>query len=565
MATCTGCADGAPDMPSSAHPVSPPGGSPPSPSRPKLFDALADELGIPLAVLTAAPVWYGNPPAATSPLLDMSAVKAPQQGYEELLAQAHRQELRARDRAAVAKSDRVQVSLLEEFFRRSRDAVGRREYATHRGTLIERLGELFVFLLLDKGSISSSVRELMQRVEAATKVITTWDAGQRTVLQLRAMDCTGHDAIVMTLREIDHHFLGGGSGGAREFYSIKWEAGMTAHDLLSKLQAAGLSHQLPESDIVKQWITLVRSAADEAGNVDARTHAGQVADRFCQAAPGWTLEKLRTRIDSTHGDRLAGRVSLPGSLPRRAQLPVAVNAGGASYDTSDMEAALAEARRDGHANAVAVMAAQAAGKEAAVAEALAAQGLHAGAAAAAASQALVSAAAVAEAAAAAAQAELDRKNAASKRTRIQGALKNLAVIFREGKVRGLTGKTMAPPWNVQRADGMYGCHADGCPWCRVLEKQALLELAAGREPDIAMEAFKVKFGGVPSKDNQHREVCIVHFQEECYHIKLAIIRHCETSGCSEEEKVKYLAVYTQEEWNVEKAVRRRKAAGEEEA
>ena len=55
-------------------------------------------------------------------------------------------------------------------------------------------------------------------------------------------------------------------------------------------------------------------------------------------------------------------------------------------------------------------------------------------------------------------------------------------------------------------------------------------------------------------------MCIVHFQEECYHVKLAVIKHCETPECSAEEKLKYLEVYTFEEWNVEKAVRRRTAA-----
>jgi hypothetical protein len=533
--------------------------SPHSPSRYALYETLADELGMSLEALTATPLWYGAPPTATSSLLDMSAVLAPQQDFASLLLQAHRQEMRARDRTAIAKTDRVQVAVLEGFFRRTRDAAGRREYATHRGVLIERLGELFVFNLLDKGSVSSSVRELMQRVEAATKVITTWDAGQRTVLQLRSMECTGHDAIVHTLREIDHHFLGGGSGGAREFYSIKWEAGMTAHDLLSRLQAAGLSHHVSETDIVKQWITLVQTTADEAGNEQARGHAGNVADRFCQDAPGWSLETLRTRIDSTHGDRLAGRVLLPGPAPRRLQLPVAVNAGGVC-DASQMDAALAEARAAGHASghaiAVAAMAAQTAATEAAAIQ-------QSAAASAAASQASASATRVAEAAAAAAAAYAQEQKDSSKppkRARVRGALKNLPVIFREGKVKGLRGKTLAPPWNVQRADGMYGCHADGCPWCSELEKQCLAELAAGNEPDITMDAFKVRFGGAPSGDNQRREVCIVHFQEECYHVKLAVIKHCETPECSAEEKLKYLEVYTFEEWNVEKAVRRRTAA-----
>ena len=533
--------------------------SPHSPSRYALYETLADELGMSLEALTATPLWYGPPPTATSSLLDMSAVLAPQQEFASLLLQAHRQEMRARDRTAIAKTDRVQVTGLEGFFRRTRDAAGRREYATHRGVLIERLGELFVFNLLDKGSVSSSVRELMQRVEAATKVITTWDAGQRTVLQLRSMECTGHDAIVHTLREIDHHFLGGGSGGAREFYSIKWEAGMTAHDLLSRLQAAGLSHHVSETDIVKQWITLVQTTADEAGNEQARGHAGNVADRFCQDAPGWSLETLRTRIDSTHGDRLAGRVLLPGPAPRRLQLPVAVNAGGVC-DASQMDAALAEARAAGHASghaiAVAAMAAQTAAAEAAAIQ-------QSAAASAAASQASASAAMVAEAAAAAAAAYAQEQKDSSKppkRARVRGALKNLPVIFREGKVKGLRGKTLAPPWNVQRADGMYGCHAGGCPWCSELEKQCLAELAAGNEPDITMDAFKVRFGGAPSPDNQRREVCIVHFQEECYHVKLAVIKHCETPECSAEEKLKYLEVYTFEEWNVEKAVRRRTAA-----
>lgn len=260
--------------------------------------------------LREQPVWYCNPPVATSAKLDLSAVLAPQQTYSLLLSQAVRQEARAHELRAVVKADRVQVSVLETYFKHPRNADGRRAYATSRGMLIEALGELFIFHLLDTDSINSSVRVVMQRVESATKVISTWDPGQRTVLQLRAATVTSHGAIADTLREIDHHFLGGGSGGTREFYSITWATSTTAHDLLSKLQAAGLSHGISETEIVKQWITIVNATADDVER-PGFMHAAEVADRFC--GKEWTLTTLRDYIDIDpgHGDRLAGRVVLP--------------------------------------------------------------------------------------------------------------------------------------------------------------------------------------------------------------------------------------------------------------
>jgi hypothetical protein len=113
---------------------------------------------------------------------------------------------------------------------------------------------------------------------------------------------------VDTLREIDHHFLGGGSGGTREFYTITWATSTTAHDLLSKLQAAGLSHGISETEIVKQWITIINATADDVDR-PGFMHAAEVADRFCGRE--WTLTTLRDYIDPGHGDRLAGRVVLP--------------------------------------------------------------------------------------------------------------------------------------------------------------------------------------------------------------------------------------------------------------
>ena len=269
---------------------------------------LAGELPVSPGSLREQPVWYCNPPVATSAKLDLSAVLAPQQTYSLLLSQAVRQEARAHELRAVVKADRVQVSVLETYFKHPRNADGRRAYATSRGMLIEALGELFIFHLLDTDSINSSVRVVMQRVESATKVISTWDPGQRTVLQLRAARATSHGAIVDTLREIDHHFLGGGSGGTREFYTITWATSTTAHDLLSKLQAAGLSHGISETEIVKQWITIINATADDVDR-PGFMHAAEVADRFCGRE--WTLTTLRDYIDPGHGDRQAGRVVLP--------------------------------------------------------------------------------------------------------------------------------------------------------------------------------------------------------------------------------------------------------------
>jgi hypothetical protein len=120
-----------------------------------------------------------------------------------------------------------------------------------------------------------------------------------------------------------------------------------------------------------------------------------------------------------------------------------------------------------------------------------------------------------------------------------GALRNIERIISDGKVEALRGITLRPLWNVHRVDGMRGVEGhecgSGCEFCEKLEKEAKTDIT---------RTYHIEQWGKPSRENQHREVCIVHFRFYCRTLKIALCRHCETHP---EDKDLYLAVMSDDE------------------
>ena len=451
--------------------------------------------------LPSSPPWYGNP-AATG--LDTSAVRPPASVFTDLWLQAEHTDERNKGRT---KQCPITANVLASTLKLDQSAHGKRVYAMSRGGLLVMLAKIYVYQLFELGDESAAANEVLRSLCIASKSIAGFSEADELRLNIALADATGHAGLKEAIDAIDKHFLQGSTDdGEAHFLSITWKPGTTASHLLSELIVAGTPHKVAGQRIITRWQSLVRQQGEQEG--PGKNHANAVADLFARYTNKYaSIAELEERIKA---NSVSGRTPLPSAAPvgrRGAALPPTDVNAGEPEPLSEMQQILA--------------------------------------------------ALTLNTAAAAAAAAGDQSDTTGGREKpwIQkplGPLKHLDKIVRDGKIRAFTGKTLRPTINPDRADGMYGLN---CFMCEHKETTAIQAKANGDDPEITNIQFKDKFGGFPSKDNMHRECVIVHWQENCHWVKLAVCGHVK----SHPEDTSYLECFSKEEFAIHLAQLRAQA------